>query len=65
MSFPDLEVLRFRYAVVQLNQLDWRQYLALKNPVAAALMAKMEIAPSDRARVRLECLRMLENAGYA
>ena len=29
------------------------------NPVASALMAKMKIAPEDRPRVKLECLRML------
>src|SRR5262249_421688 len=29
------------------------------NPVAAALMAKMNIAPADRVRVKLECLRLL------
>src|SRR5439155_932255 len=28
-------------------------------PVAAALMAKMRIAPEDRPRVKLECLRIL------
>ncbi len=59
VSFPDLEVLRFRYAVIQLNQLDWRNFLGLNNPVAAALMSKMRIAPKDRPHVKLECLRML------
>lgn len=59
VRFPDLDVLRFRYLLVQLNQLDWRAYLAQPNPIAAALMAKMRIAPADRPRVRLECLRML------
>jgi hypothetical protein len=29
------------------------------NPVASALMTKMRIAPEDRPRVKLECLRML------
>ena len=29
------------------------------NPVASALMAKMRIAPEDRAKVKLECLKML------
>lgn len=59
VRFPDLDVLRFRYLLVQLNQLDWRAYLAQPNPIAAALLAKMRIAPADRPRVRLECLRML------
>ena len=29
------------------------------NPVASALMAKMNIADSDRPKVKLECLRLL------
>jgi hypothetical protein len=33
--------------------------LGRANPVAAALMAKMQIAPRDRPRVKLECLRLL------
>jgi predicted transposase YdaD len=59
VHFPDLAVLQFRYALIQLNCLDWRQYLKLSNPVAAALMAKMNIAQEDRPKVQLECLRML------
>lgn len=57
--FPDLEVLRFNYAVVQLNRLNWRLYAKQKNPVAAALMAKMDIATEDRPHVKLECMRLL------
>jgi predicted transposase YdaD len=59
VGFADLKVLRFRYRIIQLNQLDWRDYLGRSNPVAAALMAKMRIAPKDRPRVKLECLLLL------
>jgi hypothetical protein len=59
VRFPDREVLRFDYALVQLNRLSWRRYATQANPVAAALMAKMNIAPGARARVKLECLRLL------
>jgi len=59
VSFPDLEVLRFSFKVIQLNRLSWRRYLKQPNPVAAALMAKMHIAPKERAIAKLECLRML------
>jgi predicted transposase YdaD len=59
VGFADLKVLRFRYRIIQLNQLDWRDYLGRSNPVAAALMAKMRIAPEDRPRVKLECLLLL------
>jgi hypothetical protein len=59
IEFPNLMVLDFRYQVVQLNQLSWRDYVNNPNPVAAALMSKMDIAPADRPRVKFECLRLL------
>jgi hypothetical protein len=52
-------VVRFAYRTVQLNRLTWRDFLRHENPVAAALMAKMDIAVEDRPRVKLECLRLL------
>ncbi|MCW1970919.1 MAG: DUF4351 domain-containing protein [Anaerolineae bacterium] len=51
--------LQFRFHVVQLNRLNWRNFLRFENPVASALMSKMNIAPRDRVKVKLECLRML------
>lgn len=59
VTFPDRTVLDFRFAVIQLNRLNWRDFARRPNPVAAALMAKMRIAPEDRVRVKLECLRLL------
>ncbi|MGF1567671.1 MAG: DUF4351 domain-containing protein [Nodosilinea sp.] len=59
LEFPDLTVLQFRYRVIQLNQLHWRDFLQQPNPVAAALMAKMQIDPADRPKVKAECLRLL------
>ncbi|TFI53577.1 DUF4351 domain-containing protein [Mastigocladus laminosus UU774] len=59
VTFPDKTVLEFNYGVVQLNQLNWRDFLQQENPVASALMAKMRIAPSERPRVKAECLRLL------
>ena len=59
ISFPDLPVMQFNYRVVQLNQLNWRNFVDRPNPVASALMAKMQIAQDDRPRVKLECLRLL------
>jgi len=57
--FPDKKVLEFNYSVIQLNQLRWQDYLNRPNPVASALMAKMQVAPEDRVKVKLECLKML------
>ncbi len=59
LEFADLAVLQFRYRVIQLNQLHWRDFLRQSNPVAAALMAKMQIDPADRPKVKAECLRLL------
>lgn len=59
VTFPDGEVLRFRFRVVQLNRLSWRKFARSANPVASALMAKMKIAVRDRPRVKLECLRLM------
>jgi Domain of unknown function (DUF4351) len=39
--------------------LAWRDYLNRPNPVASALMAKMQIAPEDRVKVKIACLKML------
>jgi hypothetical protein len=59
VEFPDRRVLDFRYRVIQLNRLNWRDFARRANPVASALMARMKIAPEDRPRVKLECLRLL------
>jgi hypothetical protein len=59
IEFPDLTVLTFNFRVVQLNRLAWRDFLDRTNPIAAALMANMAIAPGEPPRVKLACLRML------
>ncbi|MDJ0564993.1 MAG: DUF4351 domain-containing protein, partial [Microcystis sp. M49629_WE12] len=59
VDFPDFKVLEFNYQVVQLNRLNWRDFLNQPNPVASALMAKMNIAEKERAKVKAECLRLL------
>jgi hypothetical protein len=59
VEFPDKMVLFFHYEVIQLNRLDWRDFADRPNPVAAALMAKMRIAPADRPAVKLACLQQI------
>jgi Domain of unknown function (DUF4351) len=58
---PGLQVMDFNFLTIQLNRLDWRAFLTQRNPVAAALMAKMKIDPVDRPKVKVECLRMIAN----
>jgi Domain of unknown function (DUF4351)/Putative transposase, YhgA-like len=59
IEFPNLKVLEFRFHAIQLNRLDWRDYIDRPNPVAAALMSKMKIAKRERPKVKAECLRLL------
>jgi predicted transposase/invertase (TIGR01784 family) len=59
VEFPSLKVLEFNFTAIQLNQLNWRDFINQPNPVAAALMAKMKIAEADRPKVKAECLRLL------
>ncbi|MBW4668322.1 MAG: Rpn family recombination-promoting nuclease/putative transposase [Cyanomargarita calcarea GSE-NOS-MK-12-04C] len=56
ITFPNLDVLKFEFAGIQLNRTSWRDYLNQQNPVAAALMAKMNITPEERPQVKAECL---------
>ena len=63
MTVAGRRVLDFRYATLQLNRMSWRQFANQPNPVASALMACMAIAPQERARVKLQCLRMLATLG--
>lgn len=44
VEFPDLDMLSFRFRTIQLNRLNWRDFVANPNPVAAALMSKMNFS---------------------
>jgi hypothetical protein len=59
VEFPNRKILEFSFESIQLNRLNWRDYLNRPNPIAAALMAKMRIAKQDRPKVKAECLRLL------
>lgn len=59
IEFPGFVANQFNYRVIQLNQLRWQDYRDRQNPVACALMCKMQVAPGERPAVKLECLRML------
>ncbi len=59
VRLPGLDILEFNFLRIQLNQLNWRDFLKRKNPVAAALMSKMKIEKGERAKVKVECLRSI------
>ncbi|WP_245907857.1 hypothetical protein [Neomoorella humiferrea] len=48
VEFPFLKVLQFEFYKLQLKRLPWRQYLNSTNPVAAALLSKMDYSPRER-----------------
>lgn len=48
VRFPDLMVLQFKYRVIHLRRLNWRDFVRQANPVAAALMAKMGMSEEER-----------------
>lgn len=59
VEFSDLRVMEFNFRAIQLNRLNWRDYVKRDNPVASALMSKMELRDEERPQVKLECLRIL------
>ncbi len=59
IEFPNKVVLTFSNDAIQLNRLDWQDFLQQENPVATALMSKMNIAKQDRRQVKYECLRLM------
>lgn len=56
---PHKKILEFNYDVIQLNRLNWKDFLKKKNPIASALMAKMQVKPEERVTVKLECIKLL------
>jgi hypothetical protein len=63
VAFPDLEVLQFRYQVIQLRRLRWHDFATRQNPVASALLPKMGMERSERPTVLLTSLRILAQLG--
>ena len=61
VDFPGFIVNEFNYRVIQLNRLPWRDFSEQQNPIACALMSKMQMSSEERPMVKLECLRMLYN----
>lgn len=63
IDFPNKRVLEFNYQVIQLNQLKWQDFVNQRNPVASALMAKMQMDVQERPTVKLMSLQLLVNLG--
>ncbi|CBN57434.1 MULTISPECIES: DUF4351 domain-containing protein [Kamptonema] len=63
VEFPGFIVLEFNYRAIQLNRLQWRDFENQRNPVASALMAKMQKLDRERPTVKLASLRLLSSLG--
>ncbi|QKY70769.1 Rpn family recombination-promoting nuclease/putative transposase [Lentibacillus sp. CBA3610] len=61
IEFPFFHVLTFNFLMLELRKMNWREYLQSNNPVAAALLSKMNFTEKERIKVRKEFLRMLMN----
>jgi predicted transposase YdaD len=48
---------------VQLNQLNWQDFVTVPNPVASALIAKMRMGKQERPTVKLSSLQLLVSLG--
>ena len=59
LEFPFMQVLDFRFLILELRKHNWRNYIRSNNPVAAALLSKMGYQKKERVQVKLEFLRML------
>lgn len=56
-------IMQFDYEVVQLNQLNWQDFVNKHNPVASALMSKMHMDVEERPMVKLISLQLLTSLG--
>jgi Domain of unknown function (DUF4351) len=63
ISVRGKSVIQFDYEVVQLNQLNWQDFANIQNPVASALMSKMQMDANERATVKLVSLQLLASLG--
>jgi predicted transposase YdaD len=63
VDFPGWKVLEFNYRVIQLNQLNWHDFVSIPNPVASALIAKMRMDKQERPTVKLSSLQLLVSLG--
>ncbi|WP_201027320.1 hypothetical protein, partial [Salmonella enterica] len=63
VEFPGWKVLEFNYRVIQLNQLQWQDFVNQQNPVASALMSKMRMDAGERPTVKLMSLQLLVSLG--
>jgi hypothetical protein len=63
LRFPNKTIVHFAYHLIKLKNLDHRQFLESKNPLAYALMAKMNYNRRERVRLKADFLRLILGSG--
>ncbi len=59
LPLPFGNILHFRFFTVELRKQNWRNYIRIDNPIAAALLSKMGYTESERIELKKQFLRML------
>ena len=59
LSLAGKTFMRFEYHLVKLKHLDYRLFLESNNPLAYALMAKIDYNRKDRVRFKADFLRLI------
>jgi predicted transposase/invertase (TIGR01784 family) len=52
MGLPGMDILRFRFLKLQLRKQHWRRFVESDNPVAAAMLAQMDVGQDERVKLR-------------
>ena len=58
LPLPFGNILHFRFFTVELRKQNWRNYIRIDNPIAAALLSKMGYTESERIELKKQFLRM-------
>lgn len=59
LSIPSFQIIQFEFLKLELNKMNWRNYLKDENPVTAALLSKMNYTKTEQAELKREFLRIL------
>ena len=59
MTVAGETIVRFHYRLIKLKHLDYREFLGSPNPLAYALMAKMDYTRRERVRLKIDFLRLI------
>jgi hypothetical protein len=63
LNFRKRNTVTFNYVTIQLNRLDWQDFVDKANPVACAFLSKMQMDKTERAEVKLTALSKLTELG--